>query len=89
MFKVGDRVITSKGEIGVVTDVSGIVEAVMPSVVSITSTSSIEGYSVFGQKVKKNGKIRSFSVSIKSTRWIRHRKTKVYFVKSFSSALER
>ena len=30
-------------------DVSGIVESVMPSVVSITSTSSVKGYSFFGQ----------------------------------------
>lgn len=36
--------------IGGVSDVSGIVEAVMPSVVSITSTASVEGYSIFGQK---------------------------------------
>lgn len=31
------------------TDVSGIVEAVMPCVVSIQSTSSVDGYSMFGQ----------------------------------------
>jgi len=44
---------TGSGEIGAVTDVSGIVEAVMPSVVSITSTSSVEGYSIFGQRYEQ------------------------------------
>lgn len=36
-----------------VTDVSGIVEASMPSVVSITSTSSMKGYSIFGQQYEQ------------------------------------
>ena len=36
-------------DMGGVSDISGIVEAVMPSIVSITSTTSVEGYSMFGQ----------------------------------------
>lgn len=39
--------------VGALTDVSGIVEAVMPSVVSITSTSSVQGYSIFGQRYEQ------------------------------------
>lgn len=39
--------------VGTVTDVSGIVEEVMPSVVSITSTASVQGYSIFGQRYEQ------------------------------------
>ncbi len=38
---------------GAVTDVSGIVEGVMPCVVSITSTASVQGYSIFGQRYEQ------------------------------------
>lgn len=44
---------TAGSNVGAVTDVSGIVEVVMPSVVSITSTSSVEGYSIFGQRYEQ------------------------------------
>lgn len=41
------------GNAGAVTDVSGIVEGVMPCVVSITSTASVQGYSIFGQRYEQ------------------------------------
>lgn len=47
------KVTEAGGSTNGVTDVSGIVEASMPSVVSITSTSSMKGYSIFGQQYEQ------------------------------------
>ena len=43
----------SEGGLYTATDVSGMVENVIPSVVSIVSTQSVEGYSFFGEKYKQ------------------------------------
>lgn len=43
----------NSGSAAGVSDVSGIVEEVMPSVVSIISTTSVKGYSIFGQQYEQ------------------------------------
>lgn len=46
-------VVQSDGSTVGATDVSGIVESVMPCVVSIQSTASVQGYSMFGQQYEQ------------------------------------